>query len=240
VIFTPLESLVPLQGDFVTGSIIYGENEICEKAGVKAPSFLTGFTKRIVIATKNKKKLLELKRYLKGVNADVISLEDFGKVPRIIENGSTFKSNAIKKALVISRFTEGLAIADDSGLAVKFLHGQPGVRSSRFAGPGKSDRANNRKLLKLLKDVPLKKREAKFICAIAIANNGHIIKTIQEDCKGLIAFEDRGKYGFGYDPLFLIPKYDRTFGELGLEVKDRMSHRSKALKKARAFLKKYL
>ena len=196
--------------------------------------------RELVIATKNEKKLHELKRYLKGVRANVISLKSFTKIPRIVENGKTFKANAIKKALVISRFTGGLVLADDSGLAVKALGGQPGVRSSRFAGPKKSDKQNNRKLLKLLEKTPPKKREAKFICAVAICDNGKTVKVIEESCCGMIAFSEKGGYGFGYDPLFLIPKYKETFGELGLKVKDIMSHRSKALKKAREFLRKYL
>jgi XTP/dITP diphosphohydrolase len=196
--------------------------------------------REVVIATKNEKKLHELKRYLKGVRARVISLAEFKHVPRIVENGKTFKSNAVKKALVISKFTGGLVLADDSGLAVKAIGGQPGVRSSRFAGPRKSDKQNNAKLLKLLKNAPPKKREAKFICAVAICDNGKIVKVLEESCGGRIAFSEKGSYGFGYDPLFLIPKYKKTFGELGLKVKDKMSHRSRALKKAREFLRRYL
>ncbi len=194
----------------------------------------------LVIASKNKKKLLELNRYLKGVRAKVLSLNDFKRTPRIIENGKTFKENAAKKAIAVSRFTGKLALADDSGLVVKALGGRPGVRSSRFAGPRKSDRANNRKLLKLLEGVPRNKRGAKFVCAVAITDKGELVKVIEEECKGIIAFSARGGYGFGYDPVFLVPKYKKTFGELGLKVKDRMSHRSKALKKAREFLKNYL
>lgn len=195
---------------------------------------------QLVIATKNKKKLHELKRYLRSLKIDVISLVDFEKVPRIVENSHTFKGNAAKKALVISRFTGGLVIADDSGLAVKALRGAPGVRSSRFAGPAKSDSQNNKKLLNLLEGLPPSKRGAKFVCAVAIADKGRIVKLIEETCYGRIAFEEKGGYGFGYDPVFLIPKYNKTFGELGLKVKDRMSHRSKALKKARQFLRKYI
>jgi len=194
----------------------------------------------IVIATRNEKKLHELRRYLKGIRVSVHSLNGLGKVPRIVENGDTFKKNAAKKALVISRCTKGVVLADDSGLAVRALGGSPGVRSSRFAGPGKSDKANNGKLLRLLEHLPLEKRQAKFVCAVAVADNGRLVKIIEEDCKGLIAFSVRGGHGFGYDPLFLIRKYNKTFGELGLKVKDRMSHRSKAMKKARRFLKKYL
>ncbi len=196
--------------------------------------------RQLVIATKNEKKLHELRRYLKGIRANVISLKDLRRVPRIVENGKTFKANALKKALVISKFTKGLVLADDSGLAVRALGAQPGVRSSRFAGRAKSDRQNNKKLLRLLKRVPSAKRQAKFICAIAICDNGKIVKVLEESCGGMIAFSEKGAYGFGYDPLFLIPRYKETFGELGLRVKDRMSHRSKALKKACEFLKKYL
>jgi XTP/dITP diphosphohydrolase len=196
--------------------------------------------REIVIATRNSKKLVELKKYLRGVKASVISLKELKAPPRVIENGRTFRDNAVKKALAVSGFTGGLVLADDSGLAVDALKGRPGVRSSRFAGPGKSDRQNNEKLLRLLKKMPFRKRKARFICAVAIADKGRVLKVIEEYCEGLIAYSARGHHGFGYDPLFLIPEYDRTFGELGAKVKDRMSHRSKALQKARRFLRKYL
>ena len=196
--------------------------------------------KTLVVATKNDKKLHELKRYLKGVRAKVVSLKEFSKTPKIIEDKDTFRGNAAKKALVISRFTNGLAIADDSGLCVEALGDLPGVKSARFAGSAKSDRANTMKVLELLGNKSLSGRRARFVCAIAIADNGKVVKVIEENCKGRIAFEVKGTRGFGYDPIFLIPKYGKTFGQLGLKVKDRMSHRSKALKKARSFLKKYL
>ena len=110
--------------------------------------------KQLVIATKNQGKLRELKRYLKNVRSDVVSLENFNGAPRIIENGNTFKANAAKKAVITSRFTKGLVLADDSGLSVDALNGAPGIRSSRFAGPRKKDPDNNAKVLRLLKDVP--------------------------------------------------------------------------------------
>jgi len=194
----------------------------------------------LVVATKNDKKLHELRRYLKTVKADIVSLKDFQRTPKIIENKDTFRENAAKKALIISRFMRGLAIADDSGLCVDALGGLPGVKSARFAGPAKNDKANNRKILDLLEGKSLSGRKARFVCAVAIADNVRILKVIEEDCKGLIAFEVKGAHGFGYDPIFLIPKYKKTFGQLGLKTKDRMSHRSKALRKARAFLKSYL
>lgn len=196
--------------------------------------------KSLVIATRNEKKLRELKRYLKNIKADIISLNEISGAPVIRENGNTFKANAKKKALAISRFTGGMVLADDSGLEVSALGGLPGIRSARFAGPRKKDHDNNTKVLKLMHDVPANKRSARFVCAIAIADKGRVIKLIEELCRGRIADSIRGRHGFGYDPIFLIPKYKRTFGELGLKVKDRMSHRSKALKKVREFLRKYI
>jgi len=195
---------------------------------------------RVVIATKNEKKLRELKRYLKSIKAEVVSLNEIGHSPRIREDKHTFKGNAIKKAVTVSRVIDGIVLADDSGLEVDILGGLPGVKSARFAGGRKKDHDNTVKLLRMLEGVPARKRSARFICAIAIANNGKIIKIIEEYCKGRIADSIRGRHGFGYDPVFLIPKYKKTFGELGLKTKDKMSHRSKALKKAREFLRKHI
>ncbi|MCX5666938.1 MAG: XTP/dITP diphosphatase [Candidatus Omnitrophica bacterium] len=194
----------------------------------------------LVIATKNEKKLRELKRYLKSVKAHIISLKEISRAPEIREDKSTFKGNAVKKAVTISKFTKGVVLADDSGLCVDALSGEPGVKSARFAGRGKKDHDNNAKLLKLMKAVPAGKRTARFVCAIAVADSGKAVKIIEEHCSGRISDSVRGRHGFGYDPVFLIPKYKKTFGELGLKVKDKMSHRSKALKKARKFLKQYL
>lgn len=195
---------------------------------------------RIVIATKNPKKLRELKRYLRGIRAEVVSLNELDFPIRIREDKDTFKGNAIKKALVVSKAAKGIVLADDSGLRVDALKGMPGIKSARFAGPGKKDRDNNIKLLKLMRPVPPKKRGAHFVCAVAIADNGRIVKSIEEYCNGRIAGSMRGAHGFGYDSVFLIPRYNRTFGELGLKVKDKISHRSKALKRAREFLRKYI
>lgn len=194
----------------------------------------------LVVASKNDKKLHELKRYLRSVKANVVSLKEFDKAPRIAEDKDTFAGNAAKKALVVSRFVKGLAIADDSGLCVESLQDAPGVKSARFAGSAKNDKANNRKVLELLKKRTVPNRKARFVCAVAIADNGKLVKAIEGSCRGVIAPEMRGDRGFGYDSVFMIPKYGKTFGELGLKTKDKMSHRSKALKKARAFLRKYL
>jgi XTP/dITP diphosphohydrolase len=194
----------------------------------------------IVIATRNRKKLKELKKYLKGLDAKVVSLGGFAGVPEVKEDGPTFIANAVKKAETVSRLIGKAVLADDSGLEIAALGGRPGVKSARFAGPSKDDIANCLKVLRLLRHIPSGQRSARFVCAVAIADKGRAVKVIEEHCGGKIAFSIRGSHGFGYDPLFLIPKYGRTFGELGPKVKDAMSHRAKALKKARKFLRKYL
>ena len=112
--------------------------------------------------------------------------------------------------------------------------------SNSFAGPGKDDRDNNRKLLRLMSGVPYSKRKARFVAAIAIADKGRTMKIVEDNCKGVIALEESGTHGFGYDSVFLIPRYKKTFGQLGAKVKDKMSHRKKALEKSCAWLKKYL
>lgn len=195
---------------------------------------------KLIVATKNKKKLEEIKEIWRDLNLEIVSLLDFKRPPRIIENGLTFKDNAIKKALRIAKFSGELTLGEDSGLCVEALGGRPGVRSSRFSGKAKSDNQNNLKVLKLLKDLPLKKRKAYYISAVALADKEGLLAVVEGRCDGVIAFSPKGKSGFGYDPIFLIPKYGKTFAELGLRIKHRMSHRYRALKKAKNILLKYL
>jgi len=194
----------------------------------------------LVIATKNQKKLQEIKDILRGLDLDFLSLADYQKLPRIIENGKTFKANAIKKASKIAHFTGKLTLGEDSGLCVDALHSRPGVYSSRFSGKNKSDRQNNLKLLKSLEDLPLSKRKAHYVCAVALADKRGLITAVEGKCFGLIGFKMQGQHGFGYDPLFLIPKYKKTFGELGERIKHKMSHRYHALKKAKKIIEKYI
>lgn len=194
----------------------------------------------LVVATKNRKKFIEIKHLLKDLNLKVGSLLDFSHTPRIVENGKIFEANAKKKAIKIANFTGKLTLGEDSGLEVEVLKGKPGVYSSRFAGYPKSDARNNAKLLRLLQDVPLKKRKAQYFCAVAIADSNGLIDIKTGTCNGLIGFAQKGKSGFGYDPLFIIPKYHKTFAQLGLKIKHKMSHRFKALNKAKICLKKYL
>jgi XTP/dITP diphosphohydrolase len=194
----------------------------------------------IVVATKNKKKLQEIRDLLKGMDVQVRSTADLDSPPRIIEDGSSFKENAVKKALTISRFTGELTLGEDSGLCVDALGGAPGIYSSRFSGKNKSDRQNNKKVLALLKGMPLSKRKARYVCAVALADVSGLIGVVEGRCCGVIALEPKGARGFGYDPIFLIPAYKKTFAELGEGVKHRMSHRFHALKQAKEIIKKYI
>ncbi len=194
----------------------------------------------LVVATKNKKKLEEIKEILKGLNLKILSLTDYPKAPRIIENGKTFRENAIKKAVKIAKFTGKLTLGEDSGLCVDALGGKPGVYSSRFSGKDKSDPKNNLKLLKLLEGVPLSKRKAHYFCSVALADKNGLAGVAQGKCSGIIGFALKGKFGFGYDPLFVLPKYKKTFAQLGPRVKHKMSHRFRALQKAKSILTTYL
>jgi len=194
----------------------------------------------LVVATKNKKKLSEIRDLLKGLDVKISSLADYADCPRIVENGKTFRENAAKKAKKIARFSGKLTLGEDSGLCVEALGGRPGIYSSRFSGKDKSDSKNNLKLLRLLGDLPLKKRKAHYVCAVALADKRGIIKVVEGRCNGLIGFEMRGKSGFGYDPLFIIPAYQKTFAELGLKLKHGISHRFRALRKSRGVIQKYI
>ncbi len=194
----------------------------------------------LIVATKNKKKLKEIEELLEGLNLKTLSLKDFPDAPKIVEDGKTFDQNAIKKAATIAMYTGKLTMGEDSGLEVRALKNKPGVYSSRYSGEGVTDRKNNLKLLRELKGVPLKKRTARYRCSIAIADKSRLISVVNGSCNGLIGFHSKGSSGFGYDPLFIIPKYNKTFAELGEKIKHTMSHRAKAIKKARKVMAGFL
>ncbi|MEK6727671.1 MAG: RdgB/HAM1 family non-canonical purine NTP pyrophosphatase [Candidatus Omnitrophota bacterium] len=194
----------------------------------------------LIVATKNKKKLQEIKDILKYRKVKITSLADYPNAPRIIENAKTFKENAIKKAVRIARFTKRLTLGEDSGLCVYALGGKPGVYSSRFSGKNKSDMQNNLKLLTMLKGLPGNKRKAYYACAVALADKDGLIAAVEGRCYGLIGFELKGTSGFGYDPLFIIPEFKKTFAQLGERIKHKMSHRYRALQKAKRFFSKYI
>ena len=196
--------------------------------------------KQLVVATKNKKKLSEIKEILKGIDLDLSSLDIYKNAPEVLENGKTFQENAIKKAVRLALFTGQLCLGEDSGLCVDALGGAPGIYSARFSGKDKSDIKNNLKLLRLLRDLPSSKRKAHYVCAVALADKKGLVGVVGGRCNGLIAFEPKGSAGFGYDPLFYIPKYKKTFAQLGEKIKHKMSHRYHALKKAKRIIEKYI
>jgi XTP/dITP diphosphohydrolase len=193
----------------------------------------------LVLASRNVKKIQEIKEILKGLNLKITSLRDYSRVPYISENGKTFKENAIKKAIKIARFTQKLTLGEDSGLEVDALDGKPGIYSSRFSGKDKNDLKNNLKLLRLLGNLPFKRRKARYVCSVALADKDGLLGVVEGFCSGLIGFQMRGNSGFGYDPLFVIPKYKKTFAQLGCRIKHKMSHRLRALDKAKGIILSY-
>ncbi len=195
---------------------------------------------QLVVATKNKKKLSEIKEILKGMDLEALSLDTYKDAPQVVENGKTFKENAVKKAVKLARWTGKFCLGEDSGLCVDALGGAPGIRSARFSGKEKSDLRNNLKLLKLLAGLSLSERKARYTCAVALADKDGLIGVAEGSCSGLIAFQPRGSAGFGYDPLFYIPRYKKTFAQLGEKIKHKMSHRYHALKKAKRIIQGYI
>lgn len=189
---------------------------------------------RIVLATRNRKKAEELLDHLGGLPIQFKTLADYPDAPEIVEDGDSFRANAIKKAVTVARGLGLYALGEDSGLVVDALGGRPGIYSARYAGEGASDEANNAKLLDELRDVPLSRRTAHYVCYIAVAApDGRLVAESEGKCHGIIGAEPRGTGGFGYDPLFIIPEYHKTFGELGLTVKRWLSHRARACEKIR-------
>lgn len=185
----------------------------------------------IVVATTNQGKLKEIQERLKDFPVQLLDLKQIGFTEEIVEDKETFEGNAILKATTVAQKSGKIALADDSGLEVDALNGAPGVYSARYAGEGATDHQNNLKLLKEMTEVPASKRQAHFRCAIALATPEKLIGTVDGVCSGTIGYEEKGEHGFGYDSLFVIPEYEKTFGELGASVKRKMSHRAQALEK---------
>jgi len=185
---------------------------------------------KFVVATRNKGKLNEIREILEDFPFDVVSMEEAGVSKDIEETGSTFEENALIKAREVFKITGKMVMADDSGLEVDYLNGAPGIYSSRFAGEGATDQDKNNKLLELLKDVPMEKRTARFICVIAVVFPDGSDFTVKGTFEGYIAFKPEGSNGFGYDPLFYLPEYGMTAAQLESEEKHRISHRGKALR----------
>ncbi|MCC6492238.1 MAG: RdgB/HAM1 family non-canonical purine NTP pyrophosphatase [Pirellulales bacterium] len=186
---------------------------------------------RLVIGTTNAAKGRELAELLAPYDYDVLTLTQVAHPIDVVEDGETFAANARKKAIEQARHLDEWVLADDSGLEVEALGGRPGVYSARYAGEAASDEDNNRKLLQELRDVPPERRAARYVCHVAVADPGGVIRAESHDeCRGRIAFQAAGANGFGYDPLFEVVEYHQTFGELGPRVKAALSHRARAMR----------
>jgi XTP/dITP diphosphohydrolase len=201
----------------------------------------------IIFATANEDKMNEIRMILKDLGISVISLKEAGITTDIVEDGETFEDNAIIKAETIMKETGKPTLADDSGLEVDFLNKEPGVYSARYCGRDTSYRIKNRNILERLTDVPDEKRTARFVCAVALAIPAGYLPDIKEDTietvrgtmEGRIGYEERGQYGFGYDPIFYLPEYSCYSGELLPEKKNEISHRGKALRMMKEVLIRY-
>lgn len=181
---------------------------------------------KIFLATGNKKKIDEMSKILSGLDFEILSIKDGIEIPEVIEDGDTFEENSKKKALEIAKFTNMITISDDSGLCVEALNGEPGVYSARYAGEDGNDTANNKKLIENLQGI--ENRKAKFVTVITLGKPNGEYHSFRGEIEGVIIDEARGKEGFGYDPHFYLPEYDKTFAEMP-EIKNQISHRAKAL-----------
>lgn len=188
---------------------------------------------KLLLATNNKAKLKEYTRLLQGIPYRIISLKDANINEYVEETGTSFKDNAVLKAKRYAELSGLITMADDSGLEVDALGGEPGVRSARYAGEGASDKERIDFLLNKLVNVPWEKRQAKFRCVIAIAYPNGKMQICQGQCRGVLTFKPLGHNGFGYDPIFYLPNLHRTMAELSFEEKNAISHRGKAAEKAR-------
>ncbi len=192
--------------------------------------------KQLVVATRNKGKIVEISALLTGLVDHVSSAVDFIDFPETVEDGATFEENALKKAREASRFSGLPALADDSGLVVDALNGRPGVISARYAGGGAGDAANNALLLDECRNVPDEGRQAAFVCVLAFVTPEGVERLFAGRVAGRILHSARGEGGFGYDPLFLVDGFERSMAELTLAEKNAVSHRAQAFMKFREYL----
>ena len=195
---------------------------------------------KLLVATNNPGKVREYEALLEGLPLTLTYLTQEGLDVEVEETGSTFGENARLKAMAYARASGLLSLADDSGLEVDTLGGEPGTYSARYAGQGASDEDRYRLLLRNLEGVPWEQRTARFRCVIAVATPQGEIHSAEGTCEGIIAFEPKGEHGFGYDPVFHMPEHGRTMAELEPEVKNRISHRARAAEGARRILQELL
>jgi XTP/dITP diphosphohydrolase len=193
---------------------------------------------KIIFATGNEGKMKEVRSILADLGLEVLSLKEAGIDIDIEENGTTFEENAMIKANAIHNITNCIVLADDSGLEVDYLDKAPGIYSARYMGEDTSYDIKNNKILELLKDVPNEKRTARFVCAIAaVLPNGKVFTT-RGTIEGIIGYEIEGENGFGYDPIFYLPEYKCTTAQLSMDLKNKLSHRGKALQAMKEILRK--
>ena len=195
--------------------------------------------KKLIVASNNEHKILEIKQMLKEFPFEVISLKEANIDVEVEETGTTFEENAYIKAKEIFDLTkDSLVLSDDSGLMVDSLDGAPGVYSARFAGEHGNSKKNNEKLLSILRGKRFVDRKARFVSALVLIVNKNKVISVRGEVEGYIAEEESGKDGFGYDPLFFIPEHNMTFAEMSAEMKNAISHRGRALEKLHDELKK--
>ena len=196
--------------------------------------------KKIVFATGNQGKLREVKKILADLNVDIVSMKEEGIQIDVDENGTTFAENAQIKATAIGAHTDAIVLADDSGLVIDALNGEPGIYSARYLGEDTSYRIKNQNLIDRLEGVPDEKRTARFVCAIAAALPDGTVLHTEGTIEGIIGYEERGENGFGYDPIFCVPKLGKTTAELTDDEKNAISHRGSALEKMKVLLQEYI
>ena len=196
--------------------------------------------KKIVFATGNQGKLREVKKILADLNVDIVSMKEEGIQIDVDENGTTFAENAQIKATAIGAHTDAIVLADDSGLVIDALNGEPGIYSARYLGEDTSYRIKNQNLIDRLEGVPDERRTARFVCAIAAALPDGTVLHTEGTIEGMIGYEERGENGFGYDPIFYVPKLGKTTAELTDDEKNAISHRGSALEKMKVLLREYI
>ena len=190
-----------------------------------------------MLATRNAGKILEIKDLLGNIGIEFLTLDDFPGIPDVAEDGKSFFDNALIKARFVSEWTGYPSLADDSGLEIEALGGKPGIHSARYSGKNATDQNNILKVLDELKDISSDNRKAFFTCVIVLYCPGGKYEFFEGILQGSIAYEQRGSYGFGYDPIFIIPEFNKTAAEILPELKNSVSHRAKALEKLRDKLK---
>ena len=193
---------------------------------------------RLLLATNNAGKVKEYYSLLQGIPFDILTPKEMGIAMEVEETGATYEENARLKACALAKASGLLTLADDSGIEIDALNGEPGVTSARYAGETATDTERVNYLLDKMKDVPKEKRTGRYYCVIALAQPDGKVEYCTGECKGLIAFEPCGKNGFGYDPIFCFPKYGKTMAELPIDIKNRVSQRGRAAQKARLVLEK--